>query len=119
MLPSFWNKRVTVLRAPEVPGRGSDVRRDWANAVEHVVTGCFFTSTATGENNDFRDATSIDYVLRGPANLNIKSTDRVRLYVGPVDPDQPIFQIIGVVRDMPSATGSMDHRKVELQVWEG
>jgi hypothetical protein len=110
---------VTVLRAPEKTGRGDDTFRDWGNAVEHVVTGCFFTTTGTSENNEFRDATSQDYVLRGPANLDIKSTDRVRLYVGPVDPEKPVFDIVGVVRDVPSATGSMDHRRVDLKVWEG
>lgn len=119
MYPSFWNKRVTVIRAPWVAGRGSDLRPDWDNAVEHVVSGCFFAPIATTEDRDHRDAVSLDYVLRGPANLDVLPTDRVRLYVGEKDPNEPDFEVVGAVRRVPSASGKMDHKRIELKVWTG
>lgn len=118
MLPSYWNKSITVLRAPKVAGRGSDFSYDWENATEHVARRCFFATVQTGEDNDFREAISLNYVLRGPANLDLEDGDRVRLYVGAYRPDEPEYQIIGAIRDVPSASGRMDHRRAELQVWE-
>lgn len=119
MLPSFWNKSVTVMRAPKIAGRGDDFRWDWDNAAEHVVTGCFFAVIATGENNDFREGVSTSYVLRMPVTSDVLPSDRVRLSVGEADPAEPIFSIIGTVRYIASATGSQDHKRAELKTWEG
>lgn len=119
MLPSFWNKSITVVRASKVPGLGTDTRWDWGNPVTHVVDGCFWATVTTGEDLNHREALMLGYTLRAPKNADIKSSDRIRLYVGEYDPEEPDYEIIGKVRDIPSATGSMDHKRVQLEVWEG
>jgi hypothetical protein len=119
MLPSFWNLKITVLRAGTVAGRGSDIRSDWSSPTSHVVEGCWYSPGATAEDLDHREATSIDYVLRLPEDADIRSTDRVRLYVGEHDPEEPDFSIVGRVIRVPSPSGGMNHKKVKLIVWEG
>lgn len=121
MLPSFWNRPITAVRAPLVAGYGDDERRDWREEVttKTVIYRCFYASPSTAENNDNREALMQGYVLYLPPTADLLPTDRVRLYAGTYDSSQPDYSIVGNVLLIPSATGRQDYKEARLEVWKG
>lgn len=112
MLPSFCRDVVTVIRAPLVDRRGTQVR-DWANATSIEIGGCSVQPSQSTRDFDGRTlSVSEEWALYAPPGADIRAGDRVS-WRG-VD-----YEINGAPMPWESPTGRISHIWARLSEWSG
>lgn len=103
MLPSWCDDTVTVLRAPIVSARGSEVR-DWGSASSHEVAGCSvqYATSASGDVATRAQPVSTTATIYLPPGADVRDGDRVAL--GGVT-----FELDGAPLRVRSPFGGRDH----------
>lgn len=109
---SFMRDSVTILRAPLVNKNGME-KRDWNNAVAHVVNNVQVTAAATSRDFDGRTLQIDDKrTLRAPYDADIQAGDRVAW-------GDTVYEIDGEVFHSESPTGRISTTRCALIRWEG
>lgn len=112
MLPRWCTDQVTVLRAPTVRERGSEVR-DWANAEAHAVAGCSVQPSNTGSDMDAREGQVTDrWRLYAPPGADVQAGDRIQW-------GGHTFEVDGAPYQWTSPTGRVSHKQAMLVEWSG
>lgn len=117
MLHEWCDDTVTVIRAPKIVSRGSEVR-DWDNATEHVIKGCSVQPSASTRDFAGRaEQSKFSFHMFAPPNADIEAGDRIRADVGVNG--ELTFEIDGVPYSRKSPTGRVSSVQVDLTIWEG
>jgi hypothetical protein len=105
---------VEVIRAPQVKDHGA-LYFDWENPdPARRIEGCIVTAGPSSENNDRQDAELVLYTIQAPWGADVRTTDKVRVYLEPgLD-----LAVEGRPRPVPSPTGNLSHTLIELRSWE-
>ena len=111
MLPSFFDRTVTVVRPAMVASRGTKVP-DWDNATEAQVSGCNVQTPTTSEEFDGRTATTLGGTVYLPPDADVQAGDAIE-YRG------RRFLVVGEPMLWESPTGALDHLQVRITDWEG
>lgn len=112
MALSFWNDQVTVLRAPLITKNGME-KRDWENAVPHIIKNVQVTAQATSREFGDRVTQVTDRrTLRANYDADIKPGDRIIW-------KDDTYEIDGEVFKTPSPTGRISSTRCTLARWEG
>ena len=112
MLPSFCRDEVTIMRAPLVDRRGTQVR-DWESAELIPVAGCSVQPSQSTRDFDGRTlSVSEEWALYAPPGADIRAGDRVSWHG--VD-----FEINGSPMPWESPTGRISHIWARLAEWSG
>ncbi len=103
---------ITVVRAPLVDdGRGNQAR-DWDHATETTIPGWSVDAGSTVEDEVNRDASAVEYTIRGPLTADVAATDRVRLLGS-------LYLVTGGVLRQPGPSPLTSHMILRLTRWEG
>lgn len=104
---------LTRLRVPAVDDGRGNVQPDWTAAPEETaLPGWAVDAGSTVEDLVNRDGAEVSFTVRGPADADVRSTDRIR-FAG-VD-----YEIDGGVRRQPGASAATSHMILLLTRWEG
>lgn len=112
MPPSWFDRTVTVLRAP-IAAYGARSERDWSQASEHSIAECILVRPTS--STDWRNAAeprAIDKVLIAPHGADIREGDRI-VYGGRT------YEVDGIPEDRESPTGAVSHLRAALVAWSG
>lgn len=112
-LPSWCDKTVAVIRAPETSERGSMVR-DWAHATRHDVSGCCVQpSSMQLDTGDRERHQTVSWGLWLPPDADIMDGDHVE-YNGRE------YEIAdGVQPYEDPLLGRISHLYATIRGWEG
>lgn len=112
MALSFWKDQVTVLRAPLITKNGME-KRDWENAVPHIIKNVLVTAQATSREFGDRVTQVTDRrTLRANCDADIIPGDRVIW-------KEDTYEIDGEVFNTVSPTGRVSSTRCTLVRWEG
>lgn len=112
MALSFWKDQVTVLRAPLITKNGME-KRDWENAVPHIIKNVQVTAQATSREFGDRVTQVTDRrTLRATYEADIVPGDRI-IWNGDT------YEIDGEVFHTVSPTGRVSSTRCTLVRWEG
>lgn len=112
MALSFWKDEATVLRAPLITKNGME-KRDWENAVPHIIKNVKVTAQATSREFGDRVTQATDRrTLRANYDADIEPGDRV-IWNGDT------YEIDGEVFHTVSPTGRASSTRCTLVRWEG
>lgn len=105
-----WPHTITRLRAPLVADEyGTPASmRDWDNAVETSIAGCFVQPLSSDERTDGREASIERMQLFAPVGTSLEAADRVRF-------DGALYEIVGPGRVWTSVLGGTDHVEATLR----
>lgn len=116
MLPSWAKDIITVLHAPMIDERGTQIR-DWDHAEKHVIIGCSVqpstTSTAFDANPPRENQVYSQYIVYLPATAQYPvSGDRIEW-------NGDVFSIQGKPMIWNSPTGHLSHKVIYMKHFEG
>lgn len=111
MLPSWCAETITVLRAPTVSARGTQVA-DWAHAVPHTVAGCSVQVSSTSMDLDGRTETEQSGIVYAPPGADIKAGDRITAAAG-------TYLVDGDPMPWRSPTSRVSHLQVRIVRYRG
>ncbi|MEV8134297.1 hypothetical protein [Microbacterium aurantiacum] len=112
MRSSFASLTVVRLRYPVRDDYGVEVPDYSATPTEAVIEGCWYEPTSSAESRDGRSAVRTGYTIDAPADVDVRSTDRIR--IAGVE-----YDVEGDPLAVPSPTGMLASTRITATNWEG